>query len=154
MWPVKNMRASPEFCARVLARMPNVHKELINYGARCSSNFCSSNCWTAVLQMATPDQHGNLIKAMALRVKYRTAPTSKRCSVELLAPHPYNRGGAYPSGNHVQPLVSTQFSFCILFIRSPLRGCSRVRRAVLIQYQAPVSCRVDTCRVDTLIVNQ
>ena len=101
--------------------------------------------------MAASDPHGNLIKAMALRVKYRVAATSKRCSVELLAPHPYNRGGAYPSGNHSP--VSTQFSLCILFLRSPLRGCSRVRRAVLIQYQAPVSCRVDTCRVDTLIIS-
>ena len=47
---------------------------------------------------------GSLAQAMALRVKYRIGDgkeSSRCCSVELLGPHPYNRGGAYPSGNRI-----------------------------------------------------
>ena len=47
---------------------------------------------------------GSLAQAMALRVKYRIGDgkeSSRCCSVELMGPHPYNRGGAYPSGNRI-----------------------------------------------------
>ena len=54
---------------------------------------------------ASDGKTGGLARAMAMRVKYRTGEgkkgSIKLCSVELLGPHPYNRGGAYPSGNRI-----------------------------------------------------
>ena len=51
---------------------------------------------------ASDGKTGGLARAMAMRVKYRTGEGKKKlCSVDLLGPHPYNRGGAYPSGNRI-----------------------------------------------------
>ena len=72
-----------------------------------SVSCCSSRSGRAVAQMSSNQQKGlgDITKAMALRVKYRVDPPRKRLSVELVAPHPYNRAGAYPSGNRAYLLA-------------------------------------------------
>ena len=114
------MRVARVVCACVGKDVESA--QVTNYGARCSpslleqlfgsSSFCRSSRIAALKMAASDSKHGNLVKAMAMRVKYRVAAESKRCSVELLAPHPYNRGGAYPSGNQVYLLArSSRYVF-------------------------------------------
>ena len=76
-----------------------------HFGASDARKYTPPIVLVVVIAMAAkPDKPGSMVRAMALRVKYRVGgqgkESSKCCSVELLGPHPYNRGGAYPSGNH------------------------------------------------------
>ena len=47
---------------------------------------------------------GLVRKAMAFRVKYRTAPSTKRILLSRLAVHPHHRGGMYPQPDVVRNL--------------------------------------------------
>ena len=73
-----------------------------NYIARCSSR---SGRAVALMPSDQPKGMGDIARAMALRVKYRTDPPRKMIPIELVAPHPYNRAGAYPSGTRAYLLA-------------------------------------------------
>lgn len=75
---------------------------------------------------ASEGKGGNLVKAMAMRVKYRVGTAAKRVPVEIMAPHPYNRGGAYPSGHHHLLARSSRFVFYY-----PVHNCAVVHECII-----------------------
>ena len=68
----------------------------------------SSSATVAADAQPAPMDQGAMVKAMALRVKYRVSSdsgqTKRRIALHRLGVHPENRGGVYPQEDTVQHL--------------------------------------------------
>ena len=76
--------------------------------ASSSSAAVAANAAAAADAQPAPMDQGAMVKAMALRVKYRATSESgqpkRRNALHRLGVHPGNRGGVYPQEDTVQHL--------------------------------------------------
>ena len=76
--------------------------------AYSSSAAVAANAAVAADAQPAPMDQGAMVKAMALRVKYRvtsdSGQTKRRIALHRLGVHPENRGGVYPQEDTVQHL--------------------------------------------------